>query len=57
MLSVSATHCDERAAAAVIVTHDINLAAEFANRIVLLKSGHMIAAGQPRDVLTERTLK
>jgi len=56
MLQLVRTHCDERAAAAVIVTHDINLAAEFANRIVLLKSGHMIAAGQPRDVLTEELL-
>src|SRR6266576_3451928 len=56
MLKLVRAHCDERAAAAVIVTHDINLAAEFANRVVLLKSGHLIAAGEPRDVLTEELL-
>ncbi|MGI8733243.1 MAG: ABC transporter ATP-binding protein [Pyrinomonadaceae bacterium] len=56
MLQLVRTHCDERGAAAVIVTHDINLAAEFANRVVLLKSGHMIAAGTPHEVLTEKLL-
>jgi len=56
MLQLVRAHCDQRVTAAVIVTHDINLAAEFANRVVLLKSGHMIAAGQPRDVLTEELL-
>ncbi len=56
MLQLVRAHCDERATAAVIVTHDINLAAEFANRVVLLKSGNMIAAGKPREVLTEDLL-
>jgi iron complex transport system ATP-binding protein len=56
MLQLVRAHCDERATAAVIVTHDINLAAEFATHIVLLKSGRMIAAGKPREVLTEELL-
>ena len=56
MLKLVRAHCDERATAAVIVTHDINLAAEFATRVVLLKSGHMIAAGKPHEVLTEELL-
>jgi len=56
MLQLVRTHCDERATAAVIVTHDINLAAEFADHVVLLKSGHMIADGPPREVLTEELL-
>lgn len=56
MLQLVRVHCDERGTAAVIVTHDINLAAEFADYVVLLKSGHMIAAGEPREVLTERLL-
>ncbi|HEY8186552.1 MAG TPA: ABC transporter ATP-binding protein [Pyrinomonadaceae bacterium] len=56
MLRLVRAHCDERSTAAVIVTHDINLAAEFANHVVLLKSGRMIAAGTPRDVLTEELL-
>jgi iron complex transport system ATP-binding protein len=56
MLRLVRAHCDERATAAVIVTHDINLAAEFANRVVLLKCGHIVAAGAPREVLTEKLL-
>ena len=56
MLKLVRAHCDERATAAVIVTHDINLVAEFADCVVLLKSGHMIAVGEPREVLTEKLL-
>jgi iron complex transport system ATP-binding protein len=56
MLQLVRRHCDERAAAAVIVTHDINLAAEFADQVVLLKDGHLIADGPPREVLTEELL-
>ena len=56
MLQLVRANCDERAAAAVIVTHDINLAAEFADHIVLLKAGRLIAAGKPHEVLTEALL-
>jgi ABC-type cobalamin/Fe3+-siderophores transport system ATPase subunit len=56
MLQLVRAHCDERATAAVIVTHDINLAAEFANQVVLLKGGYLIATGKPREVLTEELL-
>src|SRR5688500_4497705 len=56
MLRLVRTHCDERNTAAVIVTHDINLTAEFADNVILLKSGQMIAKGPPREVLTERLL-
>jgi ABC-type glutathione transport system ATPase component len=38
------------------VTHDINLAAEFADSVVLLKGGRMVAAGNPHAVLTEELL-
>jgi iron complex transport system ATP-binding protein len=56
MLQLVRKHCDERNTAAVIVTHDINLAAEFSDLVVLLKSGNMIANGPPREVLTEELL-
>ena len=35
----------------VIVTHDINLAAQFCSRLILLKEGHIIKDGTPDDVL------
>ena len=37
--------------AAVFVTHDVNLAARFADRLLLLAEGRVRAAGTPADVL------
>lgn len=48
--------CDHRGAGAVVVTHDINLAAEFADRVMLLKKGRTIASGTQLEVLTEPRL-
>jgi iron complex transport system ATP-binding protein len=48
---------DKRGAAAVVVTHDVNLAAEFADRVLLLKDGQALASGPPREVLTPATLR
>lgn len=56
MLRLVRTRCDKSGSGAVIVTHDINLAAEFADSVVLLKNGMMVAAGDPHEVLTEELL-
>lgn len=48
---------DGAGAAAVVVTHDLNLAAEFADRVLLLKEGRALATGGPREVLTPPTLR
>jgi len=37
--------------AAVVVTHDVNLAARFADRVVLLSDGAVAATGSPAQVL------
>jgi iron complex transport system ATP-binding protein len=42
---------------AVVVTHELNLAAEFATAVLLLRAGEMMAVGQPADVLTEQRLR
>jgi iron complex transport system ATP-binding protein len=39
--------------AVVCVSHDINMAARFADELVLMREGHVLAAGAPGDVLTE----
>jgi iron complex transport system ATP-binding protein len=57
MLRLVRGRCDKRETAAVVVTHDINLAAEFADRVLLLKEGREIATGPPRAVLTRELLR
>ncbi len=44
-------------AAAIVITHDINLASEFADEIILLKNGAIAAKGTPETVLTRENLQ
>lgn len=48
--------CASCRASAIIITHDLNLAAEFADEIILLKNGRIFAHGAPEKVLTEENL-
>jgi iron complex transport system ATP-binding protein len=57
MLRLVRNYCDAAGHSAVVVTHDVNLAAEFANRVMLLKRGRMIATGLPSEVLTAELLR
>ena len=57
LLKLVRSRCDRRGASAVVVTHDINLAAEFADRVLLLLKGKAVAAGSPREVLTTELLR
>jgi len=41
----------------VIVLHDINQAAQFADTVVTMKAGQVTAIGKPADVLTQETMK
>jgi iron complex transport system ATP-binding protein len=42
--------------AGLVITHHLNLAARFADRVVLLDGGHVEAIGAPRQVLTAERL-
>jgi len=57
MLTLIRSRCDQANAAAVVVTHDVNLAAEFADEILLLKDGRTVAFGSPAEVLTPQRLE
>lgn len=43
--------------AVVFVTHDINLAGQFASRVMVLREGHAVAAGPPLEVLRPEVLE
>jgi iron complex transport system ATP-binding protein len=47
----------ERNLACLMVLHDLNAAAQYADRVALLKSGRLVAHGVIEDVMTYRRLK
>jgi iron complex transport system ATP-binding protein len=47
-----ATLARVRGLAVVAVLHDLNLAAAFASRVVVLADGAVVRDGEPRDVIT-----
>ncbi|MDT4967985.1 MAG: cobalamin transport system ATP-binding protein [Acidobacteriota bacterium] len=57
LLRLVRARCDEERKSAVVVTHDINLASEFADNVLLLFKGRTVAAGSPREVFTEDLLR
>jgi iron complex transport system ATP-binding protein len=46
----------ERGRTVVVVLHDLNLAARYAERLVAMKDGVLVASGTPQEVLTEQLL-
>ena len=57
LLQLVRARCDREGAAAVVVTHDINLAAEFADSVLLIKDGRAMATGSPQTVLRPELLR
>lgn len=41
----------------MVILHDLNLAAHFADRIVILSNGRIFAEGRPREILTVSNLR
>lgn len=57
ILKLVRKRCDQQGTAALVVTHDINLAAEFSHHVLLMRDGKSVAFGTPDEVLTPNLLK
>lgn len=57
MFKLVRERCRSCNASAVVITHDLNLAAEFADEILMLKDGKVAAYGEPREVLTAENIQ
>lgn len=47
---------DQRQRACLIVSHDLNLATQFADRIIVMDAGHIVADGPPDSALSDEIL-
>jgi len=56
MFRVVRDRCRNAGASAIVITHDLNLASEFADKIVLLKEGRVYGSGSTSDVLTKENV-
>lgn len=57
LLALVRSRCDGNETAALVVTHDLNLAAQFADNILLMKQGKAVHAGEPSEVLSPAILE
>ena len=49
--------CRNSGASAIVITHDMNLASEFGDKVMLLKDGGVFAKGSSGEVLTEDNIE
>lgn len=56
MFTLVRQRCRERGVTAAVITHDLNLASEFADKVVLLLDGNVFADGTPQESLTSENI-
>lgn len=47
----------EKDSGAIVALHDLNLALNYSDRVVMISGGRVYADGKPRDVITEESIK
>ncbi|HIW92887.1 MAG TPA: heme ABC transporter ATP-binding protein [Candidatus Corynebacterium avicola] len=53
----SAARRRDEGAAVIVVLHDLNLAARYADRVMVFSDGHLVADGPPGEVLTPQRIR
>ena len=56
MFRLVRSRCLDSGMAAAVITHDLNLASEFADKILLLREGRVFAFGTPSETLTSENI-
>ncbi|MCF8589431.1 ABC transporter ATP-binding protein [Gordonia liuliyuniae] len=56
LLELVSTHVRSTDASAIIAVHDLNLAAMFCDRIIVLAGGRVVGEGTPGDTITEKVI-
>jgi iron complex transport system ATP-binding protein len=49
--------CREKDLAALIAIHDLNMAAQYCDRLLLMKQGRLHASGLPQEVITQNNIR
>ncbi len=49
--------CAEKTLTVLAAVHDLNLAAQYCDRVILIHQGHIHAEGRPQDVITEINMR
>jgi iron complex transport system ATP-binding protein len=49
--------CRENKLTVMAAIHDLNLAAQYCDRVILIHQGHIHAEGSPKDVITEKNMR
>lgn len=57
VMSLLCSQAEERDTGVILAVHDLNLAARFASRVILLHQGRILADGPPEQVLTEESIR
>ncbi|MBE0517018.1 MAG: ABC transporter ATP-binding protein [Methanophagales archaeon] len=57
VMEIIKTIVREKGISAIMAIHDLNLAARYADRIIMMNSGKVFAAGDPASVLTRESIK
>ena len=57
VLELVRTYTKERKVATLVTLHDLNMAARYADRIIILKDGKVFCQGSPAETLTEEVVR